>query len=59
MPFPIHPPRQMPCPHWQHFPITPAVKMGNCPQSPGSLSPPPSPDSYMYCSVCNAKKDKA
>ncbi|KRF82173.1 uncharacterized protein Dvir_GJ26816 [Drosophila virilis] len=23
MPFPIHPPKQMPCPHWQHFPISP------------------------------------
>lgn len=23
MPFPTHPPQQMPCPHWIHFPVRP------------------------------------
>ncbi|XP_016954634.1 uncharacterized protein LOC108027623 [Drosophila biarmipes] len=29
MPFPIHPPKQMPCPHWQHFPISPVDSKPN------------------------------
>ncbi|XP_011177347.1 uncharacterized protein LOC105208939 [Zeugodacus cucurbitae] len=53
--FPITPPPQMPCPHWNHFPIHPQVKLafGSCGGN-GSTSPPPSPSSYSYCNACSA-----
>nr|XP_014090719.1 uncharacterized protein LOC106617824 [Bactrocera oleae] len=59
--FPITPPAQMPCPHWNHFPIHPQVQHpygsynGN---GNGRDSPPPSPSSYSYCSVCNSMKKR-
>ncbi|XP_039961959.1 uncharacterized protein LOC120775713 [Bactrocera tryoni] len=57
--FPITPPAQMPCPHWNHFPIHPQVQhpFGSC-QGNVSGSPPPSPSSYSYCSACNAMKKR-
>ncbi|XP_017465804.1 PREDICTED: uncharacterized protein LOC108358824 [Rhagoletis zephyria] len=59
--FPIKPPAQMPCPHWNHFPIHPQVQVTfgsscNGPNSPSS--PPPTPSSYSYCSACNAMQKR-
>ncbi|XP_030563192.1 uncharacterized protein LOC115764371 [Drosophila novamexicana] len=59
MPFPIHPPKQMPCPHWQHFPISP---VDSKPAPFGSsnndtvapVNKPPEPVSYRYCAHCKA-----
>ncbi|KAH8240438.1 hypothetical protein KR038_007233 [Drosophila bunnanda] len=66
MPFPIHPPKQMPCPHWQHFPISPVDSkpnpfdsMGGAASAAthsgmGATSKPPEPVSYRYCLQCKA-----
>ncbi|KAH8292888.1 hypothetical protein KR044_004200 [Drosophila immigrans] len=63
MPFPIHPPKQMPCPHWQHFPISPVDSkpspFGNSSSNNNGLSSsvenkPPEPVSYRYCVQCKA-----
>ncbi|EDW81880.1 uncharacterized protein Dwil_GK25497 [Drosophila willistoni] len=66
MPFPIHPPKQMPCPHWQHFPISPVDSKPNPFDSIGGAASaatttttnghekPPEPVSYSYCLQCKA-----
>ncbi|XP_037727831.1 uncharacterized protein LOC119558381 [Drosophila subpulchrella] len=66
MPFPIHPPKQMPCPHWQHFPISPVDSKPNPFDSAGGaaaaaanqvnmgVNKPPEPLSYSYCLQCKA-----
>ncbi|KAH8291633.1 hypothetical protein KR018_007855 [Drosophila ironensis] len=61
MPFPIHPPKQMPCPHWQHFPISPVDSKPNPFDSVGGAAAatqeknkPPEPVSYRYCLQCKA-----
>ncbi|EDW29999.1 GL15937 [Drosophila persimilis] len=64
MPFPIHPPKQMPCPHWQHFPISPVDTKANPFDSMGgaaaaangsaAVNKPPEPVSYRYCLQCKA-----
>ncbi|KAH8303358.1 uncharacterized protein [Drosophila kikkawai] len=66
MPFPIHPPKQMPCPHWQHFPISPVDSKPNPFDSVGgaaaaathsgmgATTKPPEPVSYRYCLQCKA-----
>ncbi|XP_016986641.1 uncharacterized protein LOC108049822 [Drosophila rhopaloa] len=65
MPFPIHPPKQMPCPHWQHFPISPVDSKPNPFDSVGGaaaaatqvnigVNKPPEPVSYRYCLQCKA-----
>lgn len=67
MPFPIHPPKQMPCPHWQHFPISPVDTKpspfgsnSNNNNSSGvssvsnGVNKPPEPVSYRYCVHCKA-----
>ncbi|XP_017468400.1 PREDICTED: uncharacterized protein LOC108360564 [Rhagoletis zephyria] len=55
--FPIKPPAQIPCAHWNHFPMHPRVMIAFSSIIKGSdspLPPPPSPGSYSYCSACNA-----
>ncbi|XP_043659975.1 uncharacterized protein LOC122624484 [Drosophila teissieri] len=63
MPFPIHPPKQMPCPHWQHFPISPVDSKPNPFDAVGGAAAaatqvsigankPPEPVSYRYCLQC-------
>ncbi|KAH8272955.1 uncharacterized protein [Drosophila bipectinata] len=62
MPFPIHPPKQMPCPHWQHFPISPVDTKPNpfdtvggaaaAAQASQGNNKPPEPVSYRYCLQC-------
>ncbi|XP_064555805.1 uncharacterized protein LOC135440520 [Drosophila montana] len=59
MPFPIHPPKQMPCPHWQHFPISPVDSKPNPFGSSNNdavapVTKPPEPVSYRYCVHCKA-----
>ncbi|KAM8719385.1 hypothetical protein ACLKA7_012009 [Drosophila subpalustris] len=61
MPFPIHPPKQMPCPHWQHFPISPVDNkpspFGNSTNNNNNnatVNKPPEPVSYRYCVHCKA-----
>ncbi|XP_062140355.1 uncharacterized protein LOC133848714 [Drosophila sulfurigaster albostrigata] len=66
MPFPIHPPKQMPCPHWQHFPISPVDSKpspfgsnnGNGNSNNNGVAAvenkPPEPQSYRYCVHCKA-----
>ncbi|XP_017872346.1 PREDICTED: uncharacterized protein LOC108620005 [Drosophila arizonae] len=69
MPFPIHPPKQMPCPHWQHFPISPVDSKpspfgssngggsgggGQKSNSSMTAEKPPEPVSYRYCVQCRA-----
>ncbi|XP_017468401.1 PREDICTED: uncharacterized protein LOC108371503 [Rhagoletis zephyria] len=62
--FPIKPPAQMPCAHWNHFPIHPQRQVtfssssGRCNGSNGPSSPPPSPSSYSYCSACDAMQKR-
>ncbi|XP_055384333.1 uncharacterized protein LOC129613992 [Condylostylus longicornis] len=46
--FPTHPPLQMPCPHWNHFPIHP--------KSPTTPTTPPV--SYNYCTQCKCTENK-
>ncbi|EDV95153.1 uncharacterized protein LOC6569463 [Drosophila grimshawi] len=64
MPFPIHPPKQMPCPHWQHFPISPVDSKpspfgtSNNNDASVAVNKPPEPVSYRYCVQCKtAGKD--
>ncbi|XP_075154917.1 uncharacterized protein LOC142228386 [Haematobia irritans] len=47
MPFPLDIPKQMPCPHWNHFPVVTII---------GSISgsTPPSPDHFPSCKICKA-----
>ncbi|KAH8387134.1 hypothetical protein KR093_005056 [Drosophila rubida] len=61
MPFPIHPPKQMPCPHWQHFPISPVDSKpspfgssNNNGATAAAENKPPEPVSYRYCVHCKA-----
>ncbi|KAH8373243.1 hypothetical protein KR009_008326 [Drosophila setifemur] len=72
MPFPIHPPKQMPCPHWQHFPISPVDSKPNPFDAVGgaaasaaqgslrdSMNKPPEPVSYKYCLQCKSNGKEA
>ncbi|ALC49400.1 CG12643 [Drosophila busckii] len=65
MPFPIHPPKQMPCPHWQHFPISPVDSKPSPFDSNNGLAAtavqqkPPEPVSYRYCVQCKAANKEA
>ncbi|KAH8397434.1 hypothetical protein KR222_003837 [Zaprionus bogoriensis] len=72
MPFPIHPPKQMPCPHWQHFPISPVDTKpppfgsnsssngnSNGSSAAGGISKPPEPVSYRYCVHCKTSTTEA
>lgn len=54
MPFPLHVPKQMPCEHWNHFPVNTVLAT----IATVSGSPPPTPEQMPYCKICRAQEKR-